>query len=57
MLVCPGDNRGAWTRVRADDGSLFYFHLNRLEGTWERPDGFTYNSVFMDRHEIQVRNT
>ncbi|XP_034466627.1 ras GTPase-activating-like protein IQGAP3 [Hippoglossus hippoglossus] len=48
-----GDNRGAWIRVRADDGSLFYFHLNRLEGTWERPDGFTYNSVFMDRHEIQ----
>ncbi|CAB1416261.1 unnamed protein product [Pleuronectes platessa] len=48
-----GDNRGAWTRVRADDGSLFYFHLKRLEGTWERPDGFTYNSVFMDRHEIQ----
>ncbi|XP_062255782.1 ras GTPase-activating-like protein IQGAP3 [Platichthys flesus] len=48
-----GDNRGSWIRVRADDGSLFYFHLNRLEGTWERPDGFTYNSVFMDRHEIQ----
>uniref|UniRef100_A0A3Q3M343 IQ motif containing GTPase activating protein 3 n=1 Tax=Mastacembelus armatus TaxID=205130 RepID=A0A3Q3M343_9TELE len=40
--------------VRLEDGSFYYFHLNRLEGSWERPNGFIHNSVFLDRHEIQV---
>uniref|UniRef100_A0A4W6DI53 IQ motif containing GTPase activating protein 3 n=1 Tax=Lates calcarifer TaxID=8187 RepID=A0A4W6DI53_LATCA len=40
-------------RVRLSDGSFYFFHLNRLEGTWEKPDGFVHNSVFIDRQEIQ----
>uniref|UniRef100_A0A7N8YBW8 IQ motif containing GTPase activating protein 3 n=1 Tax=Mastacembelus armatus TaxID=205130 RepID=A0A7N8YBW8_9TELE len=49
-----GDNRSPWVQVRLEDGSFYYFHLNRLEGSWERPNGFIHNSVFLDRHEIQV---
>uniref|UniRef100_A0A4W6DI51 IQ motif containing GTPase activating protein 3 n=1 Tax=Lates calcarifer TaxID=8187 RepID=A0A4W6DI51_LATCA len=49
-----GDNRSPWVRVRLSDGSFYFFHLNRLEGTWEKPDGFVHNSVFIDRQEIQV---
>uniref|UniRef100_A0A4W6DJ14 IQ motif containing GTPase activating protein 3 n=1 Tax=Lates calcarifer TaxID=8187 RepID=A0A4W6DJ14_LATCA len=52
--LCPGDNRSPWVRVRLSDGSFYFFHLNRLEGTWEKPDGFVHNSVFIDRQEIQV---
>ncbi|XP_068616678.1 ras GTPase-activating-like protein IQGAP3 [Brachionichthys hirsutus] len=48
-----GDNRSPWAGVRLNDGSLYYFHLNRLEGTWEKPDGFVHNSVFLDRQQIQ----
>ncbi|XP_026172581.1 ras GTPase-activating-like protein IQGAP3 [Mastacembelus armatus] len=48
-----GDNRSPWVQVRLEDGSFYYFHLNRLEGSWERPNGFIHNSVFLDRHEIQ----
>ncbi|XP_018534278.1 ras GTPase-activating-like protein IQGAP3 [Lates calcarifer] len=48
-----GDNRSPWVRVRLSDGSFYFFHLNRLEGTWEKPDGFVHNSVFIDRQEIQ----
>uniref|UniRef100_A0A4W6DI86 IQ motif containing GTPase activating protein 3 n=1 Tax=Lates calcarifer TaxID=8187 RepID=A0A4W6DI86_LATCA len=51
--LCPGDNRSPWVRVRLSDGSFYFFHLNRLEGTWEKPDGFVHNSVFIDRQEIQ----
>ncbi|XP_067365190.1 ras GTPase-activating-like protein IQGAP3 isoform X2 [Channa argus] len=51
--IHKGDNRSPWVRVLLEDGSFYYFHLNRLEGSWERPNGFTHNSVFMDRHEIQ----
>uniref|UniRef100_A0A7N9B0R1 IQ motif containing GTPase activating protein 3 n=1 Tax=Mastacembelus armatus TaxID=205130 RepID=A0A7N9B0R1_9TELE len=52
-----GDNRSPWVQVRLEDGSFYYFHLNRLEGSWERPNGFIHNSVFLDRHEIQVEAT
>nr|XP_046254212.1 ras GTPase-activating-like protein IQGAP3 isoform X2 [Scatophagus argus]XP_046254213.1 ras GTPase-activating-like protein IQGAP3 isoform X2 [Scatophagus argus]XP_046254214.1 ras GTPase-activating-like protein IQGAP3 isoform X2 [Scatophagus argus] len=48
-----GDNRSPWVRVRLDDGSFYYFHLSRLEGSWEEPNGFTHNSVFLDRQQIQ----
>uniref|UniRef100_A0A3B4UMR6 IQ motif containing GTPase activating protein 3 n=1 Tax=Seriola dumerili TaxID=41447 RepID=A0A3B4UMR6_SERDU len=47
------DNRSPWVRVRLEDGSFYYFHLNRLEGSWERPTGFVQNSVFIDREEIK----
>ncbi|XP_076746531.1 ras GTPase-activating-like protein IQGAP3 isoform X1 [Maylandia zebra] len=48
-----GDNRSQWVRVRLQDGSVHFFHLSRLEGSWERPPGFVHNSVFLDRHDIQ----
>ncbi|XP_028281626.1 ras GTPase-activating-like protein IQGAP3 isoform X2 [Parambassis ranga] len=48
-----GDNRSPWVRVRLQDGSFYFFHLNRLEGCWERPNGFVHNSVFIDQQEIQ----
>uniref|UniRef100_A0A3Q4B9D8 Uncharacterized protein n=1 Tax=Mola mola TaxID=94237 RepID=A0A3Q4B9D8_MOLML len=49
-----GDNRSAWVRVCLDDDSFYYFHLNRLEGSWEKPHGFVQNSVFLDQHQIQI---
>ncbi|KAM3614911.1 uncharacterized protein V6R79_020748 [Siganus canaliculatus] len=48
-----GDNRSPWVRVRLRDGSFFFFHLNRLEGVWEKPRGFSHNSAFIDRDDIQ----
>ncbi|XP_035770175.1 ras GTPase-activating-like protein IQGAP3 [Neolamprologus brichardi] len=48
-----GDNRSQWVRVRLQDGSVYFFHLSRLQGGWERPPGFVHNSVFLDRHDIQ----
>ena len=36
------------------DGSPYYFHLNKLEGCWEKPAGFTQNSLFLDQRQIQV---
>ncbi|XP_008296555.1 ras GTPase-activating-like protein IQGAP3 [Stegastes partitus] len=48
-----GDNRSPWVRVRLQDGSWYYFNLNRLEGSWDRPNGFIHNSVFIDHQEIQ----
>uniref|UniRef100_A0A673CHF8 IQ motif containing GTPase activating protein 3 n=1 Tax=Sphaeramia orbicularis TaxID=375764 RepID=A0A673CHF8_9TELE len=44
----------AWVRIRLEDGSSYFFQLNRLEGSWEKPHNFIHNSVFLDRHEIQV---
>uniref|UniRef100_A0A673CTI4 IQ motif containing GTPase activating protein 3 n=1 Tax=Sphaeramia orbicularis TaxID=375764 RepID=A0A673CTI4_9TELE len=49
-----GDNKSAWVRIRLEDGSSYFFQLNRLEGSWEKPHNFIHNSVFLDRHEIQV---
>uniref|UniRef100_A0A6Q2Z7P3 IQ motif containing GTPase activating protein 3 n=1 Tax=Esox lucius TaxID=8010 RepID=A0A6Q2Z7P3_ESOLU len=48
-----GDNRSPWLRIKTDDGSFYYFHLNKLEGTWERPQGFVQSSVFLTHEEIQ----
>ncbi|XP_034534751.1 ras GTPase-activating-like protein IQGAP3 [Notolabrus celidotus] len=48
-----GDNRSPWVRFRLEDGSLYYFHLNRLEGGWRKPNGFIHNNVFLDRDQIQ----
>ena len=53
--VFSGDNRSAWVRLCLEDDSFYYFHLNRLEGSWEKPPGFLQNSVFLDRQQIQVR--
>lgn len=36
------------------DGSSYYFHVQKLEGTWERPHGFVQNSIFLSHEEIQV---
>lgn len=49
-----GDNRCPWVRARLNDGSFYYFHLNKLEGCWEKPKGFIQNSVFLQQHQIQV---
>ncbi len=57
VCVFSGDNRSPWVRFRLDDDSFYYFHLNRLEGSWEKPTGFMHNSVFLDRDQIQVRHT
>ncbi|KAM8736062.1 ras GTPase-activating-like protein IQGAP3 [Acanthopagrus schlegelii] len=51
--IQTGDNRSPWVRVRLDDGLFYFFHLNRLEGSWDKPSGFIQNSVFLDRHDIQ----
>uniref|UniRef100_A0A8C4DM22 Ras GTPase-activating-like protein IQGAP3 n=1 Tax=Dicentrarchus labrax TaxID=13489 RepID=A0A8C4DM22_DICLA len=52
-LLFAGDNRSPWVRVRLDDSSFYYFQLNRLEGSWDKPNGFIHNSVFLDRQLIQ----
>ena len=57
VCVCVGDNRSPWVRVWLDDGSFYFFHLNQLEGSWDKPNGFIQNSVFLDQHDIQVRHT
>ncbi|XP_069032658.1 ras GTPase-activating-like protein IQGAP3 [Embiotoca jacksoni] len=51
--IHTGDNKSPWVRLRLQDGSFYYFHLNRLEGSWKKPDGFILNSVFIDHHDIQ----
>ncbi|XP_067456357.1 ras GTPase-activating-like protein IQGAP3 isoform X1 [Thunnus thynnus] len=48
-----GDNRSPWVRVQLEDGSFYFFHLTRLEGSWEKPPKFVHNSVFLDQQEIQ----
>uniref|UniRef100_A0A673YYG5 IQ motif containing GTPase activating protein 3 n=1 Tax=Salmo trutta TaxID=8032 RepID=A0A673YYG5_SALTR len=32
----------------------YYFHLHKLEGTWERPQGFVQCTVFLAHEEIQA---
>ncbi|KAJ8354659.1 hypothetical protein SKAU_G00222260 [Synaphobranchus kaupii] len=49
-----GDNRSPWVRHKTQGGSSYYFHLQRLEGTWERPKGFVQNSLFLVHEEIQA---
>lgn len=42
--------------VQLEDGSSYFFHLNNLDGSWDRPQDFVHNSVFLERKEIQVRH-
>ncbi|XP_066538517.1 ras GTPase-activating-like protein IQGAP3 isoform X2 [Hoplias malabaricus] len=49
-----GDNKSQWLRNKTPDGSSYYFHLQKLEGTWERPQGFVQNSVFLNHEEVQM---
>ncbi|XP_076842837.1 ras GTPase-activating-like protein IQGAP3 [Brachyhypopomus gauderio] len=49
-----GDNRSPWLRTKAADSGSYYFHLHRLEGTWERPQDFVQNSIFLTHEEIQA---
>ncbi|KAM6910752.1 ras GTPase-activating-like protein IQGAP3 [Xenentodon cancila] len=51
--MLTGDNRSVWVRVQLQDTSFYYFHLTRLEGGWEKPNGFLQNSLFLDQQEIQ----
>ncbi|XP_032415434.1 ras GTPase-activating-like protein IQGAP3 isoform X1 [Xiphophorus hellerii] len=51
--IRPGAERSPWVRVRLDDGSFYYFHLSRLEGSWEVPDGFQNRGRFLTRQDIQ----
>uniref|UniRef100_A0A8B9JVL2 IQ motif containing GTPase activating protein 3 n=1 Tax=Astyanax mexicanus TaxID=7994 RepID=A0A8B9JVL2_ASTMX len=50
-----GDNRSPWLKTKTPDGSSYYFHLQKLEGTWDRPQGFVQNSIFLNYEEVQVR--
>eukprot|EP00066_Takifugu_rubripes_P014258 XP_011603524.1 PREDICTED: ras GTPase-activating-like protein IQGAP3 [Takifugu rubripes] len=51
--IHAGDNRSPWVRACLNDGSFYYFHLNKLEGCWEKPKGFVQNSMFLQQHQIQ----
>ncbi|XP_023819826.1 ras GTPase-activating-like protein IQGAP3 isoform X3 [Oryzias latipes] len=48
-----GDNRSPWVQMQLQDGSAYYFHLKNLKGSWEAPDNFIHNSVFINQQEIQ----
>uniref|UniRef100_A0AAR2INF2 IQ motif containing GTPase activating protein 3 n=1 Tax=Pygocentrus nattereri TaxID=42514 RepID=A0AAR2INF2_PYGNA len=56
-LLCAkaleGDNKSPWLRIRTQDGSSYYFHLQKLEGFWERPQGFVQNSICLNHEDIQ----
>uniref|UniRef100_A0A8C7G5T7 IQ motif containing GTPase activating protein 3 n=1 Tax=Oncorhynchus kisutch TaxID=8019 RepID=A0A8C7G5T7_ONCKI len=52
-LHCFGDNRSPWLKTKTED-SPYYFHLHKLEGTWERPQGFVQCTVFLAHEEIQA---
>ncbi|XP_043972598.1 ras GTPase-activating-like protein IQGAP3 isoform X1 [Gambusia affinis] len=49
----PGAERSPWVQVQLDDGSCYYFHLSRLEGSWEVPDGFQNRGRFLTRQDMQ----
>ncbi|TRY59997.1 hypothetical protein DNTS_020255 [Danionella cerebrum] len=49
-----GDNRSLWVRIVLPDSSSYFFHLQELEGTWQRPHGFIQNSTFLTHQEIQT---
>uniref|UniRef100_A0A3B4BP23 Ras GTPase-activating-like protein IQGAP3 n=1 Tax=Pygocentrus nattereri TaxID=42514 RepID=A0A3B4BP23_PYGNA len=38
---------------QTQDGSSYYFHLQKLEGFWERPQGFVQNSICLNHEDIQ----
>uniref|UniRef100_A0A8B9JX61 IQ motif containing GTPase activating protein 3 n=1 Tax=Astyanax mexicanus TaxID=7994 RepID=A0A8B9JX61_ASTMX len=43
-----------WLKTKTPDGSSYYFHLQKLEGTWDRPQGFVQNSIFLNYEEVQA---
>ncbi|XP_038137117.1 ras GTPase-activating-like protein IQGAP3 [Cyprinodon tularosa] len=49
-----GNDRSPWVRVQLADGSFYYFHLNTLEGSWEKPNGFKHHGLFIGPQEIQA---
>lgn len=49
-----GDNRSPWMMTKLADSSSYFFHLQKLEGSWERPQGFVQNSTFLTHEEIQA---
>ncbi|XP_057689340.1 ras GTPase-activating-like protein IQGAP3 isoform X2 [Corythoichthys intestinalis] len=51
--AATGDNKSPWVGVPTPDGDVFFFHLSKLEGTWQKPPHFVHNSVFLDRRDIQ----
>ncbi|XP_072917421.1 LOW QUALITY PROTEIN: ras GTPase-activating-like protein IQGAP1 [Hemitrygon akajei] len=53
VKVETGDNRSPWVKHVLKDGSMYYFNLQRLEGSWERPKGFVQNSTQLNRDEVQ----
>ncbi|XP_072405007.1 ras GTPase-activating-like protein IQGAP3 isoform X2 [Chiloscyllium punctatum] len=52
-----GDNQSSWVKHKLKDGSLYYFNLATLEGSWERPRGFVQSSTQISREEIQATVT
>ncbi|TNN02041.1 hypothetical protein fugu_009528 [Takifugu bimaculatus] len=51
--IHAGATHVPWVRACLNDGSFYYFHLNKLEGCWEKPKGFIQNSMFLQQHQIQ----
>uniref|UniRef100_A0A8C4T3G4 IQ motif containing GTPase activating protein 3 n=1 Tax=Erpetoichthys calabaricus TaxID=27687 RepID=A0A8C4T3G4_ERPCA len=49
----PGENHSPWVRQKVRCGGCYYFHLQRLEGTWDRPEDFAENKTHLDRDEVQ----
>uniref|UniRef100_A0A3B3CUN6 IQ motif containing GTPase activating protein 3 n=1 Tax=Oryzias melastigma TaxID=30732 RepID=A0A3B3CUN6_ORYME len=47
------DNKSPWVQMELQDGSTYFFHLKNLKGSWEAPDRFIPNSVFINQQEIQ----
>uniref|UniRef100_A0A8C9VMN6 IQ motif containing GTPase activating protein 3 n=1 Tax=Scleropages formosus TaxID=113540 RepID=A0A8C9VMN6_SCLFO len=43
-----------WVQNKMQDGSSYYYHLHKLEGTWDRPQGFVHNSLYLGRKDIQA---
>ncbi|XP_028649960.1 ras GTPase-activating-like protein IQGAP3 [Erpetoichthys calabaricus] len=51
--MCEGENHSPWVRQKVRCGGCYYFHLQRLEGTWDRPEDFAENKTHLDRDEVQ----
>ncbi|KAM4690065.1 ras GTPase-activating-like protein IQGAP3 [Rhinophrynus dorsalis] len=48
-----GDGANYWVKHKVKERGDYYFHLRSFEGTWERPPGFSSNSIHLSREEIQ----
>ncbi|XP_078391700.1 ras GTPase-activating-like protein IQGAP1, partial [Cetorhinus maximus] len=57
VKVETGDNRSVWVKHKLKDGSVYYFNLETLEGSWERPGGFVQSSTQLSKDEIQATVT